>query len=140
MVDECMQCAPMESGLDSAAVARLTTYIEKIGGHLPQQPDAIGDLANRDATAAMGEQGRGEPARAGLEGGGEDGEGAEHRAGDGQAGPESGGRQPGCRGVEIQEGAAIEAVCRHQSGQQGEDQRRQGDPGPGRQVGGSGVG
>ena len=37
MVDECMQCAPMESGLDSAAVGRLTAYIEKIGAHLPRR-------------------------------------------------------------------------------------------------------
>ena len=37
MADDCMQCAPMEPELDSAAVGRLTAYIEKIGGHLPRR-------------------------------------------------------------------------------------------------------
>jgi hypothetical protein len=37
MLCECMQCARVETGLDSAAVGRLTAYFDKIGTHLPRR-------------------------------------------------------------------------------------------------------
>ena len=37
MTDGCVPCASMETGLDSAAVGRLTAYFEKIGSHLPRR-------------------------------------------------------------------------------------------------------
>jgi SRSO17 transposase len=37
MIGECMHCARVEPGLDSAAVGRLTAYFERIGRHLPRR-------------------------------------------------------------------------------------------------------
>jgi SRSO17 transposase len=37
MADECVHCACVDPGLNSAAVARLTAYFEKIGTHLPRR-------------------------------------------------------------------------------------------------------